>query len=372
MRKGETMGQQGREANTEYKALAEQVPAVVYASSFEKASVRYMIAEGPPRKSEEWFRLLAKATGEAIWDNDLLTGRQEWDGAAGALFGYPSHRGDIGAWWEDRLHPEDKERVLTSLHAVLEGGGEFWSEEYRFRRADGAYATVADRGYVARDGSGRPVRMVGSMADVTEQRRVAEELRQSEQRFRLTFETANVGMAHAAPDGRWLRVNDKLCDILGREREQIMRITFQDLTPPEELAASRERVRRMLAGEHGPYSVERRYIRKDGSRVWVNLKVSLVRKASGEPDYFVCVAEDISRRKLAELIPNPLTPRELEVLKLLSQWRTNKEIAQEINFSESMIKHHVHNILDKLAVKDRRKAVARAIAIGLITPPSQP
>lgn len=285
-------------------------------------------AEGALRKSEERFRLVARATGEAIWDNDLLTGEQEWDGATEALFGYPSpHRGVTAAWWEERMHPDDRNRVLRSLEALYEGTGEVWEEAYRFRKADGTYAEVEDRGYVVRDGSGKPVRMVGSMRDVTERKRQEEELKRSEELFRFTFEQADVGMAHVALDGRWIRVNDKLCEISGYAREELLGMTYLDLTLPKDVEASRDRVCRMLRGELGPYTVERRFVKKDGSRVWVSLSVSLVRKTSTEPNYLVCVADEITGLKLEEFLEAPLTPRELEILGQVVANRTDPQIS---------------------------------------------
>jgi PAS domain S-box-containing protein len=122
-------------------------------------------------------------------------------------------------------------------------------------------------------------------------------LLESEERFRATFEQAAVGMAHVGADGRWLRVNQKLCEIVGYSREELLSKTFQDITHPEDLGADLDELRRLLAGETGTYSMEKRYFRKDGPVVWINLTVSLVRGAAGEPAYFIAVIEDISRRK---------------------------------------------------------------------------
>ena len=320
------------------------------------------------RASEERFRLVVRATGEAIWDNDLLTGRQEWDGATEALFGYPPHSDGTGEWWEERIHPADRGRVLSGLDVLLGGGGERWEEEYRFRRADGSYARVADRGIMVRDGAGRPVRMVGAMADVTERRRQEEELAASEERLRAAFEAAGVGMAHLSPDGRWLRVNDKLCEIFGHSREELLGMSHLDLAQPEDLEAGEERARRLLEGKTGAYTVERRYVRKDGSRVWVELSVSLVRAASGGPDHLACVAEDVTARRIAELVPDPLTPRETEVLRGMIAGRKNAQIAKNLAYGLGTVKLDVRNVLAKLGVRDRREAAALAVHVGLLPP----
>lgn len=140
----------------------------------------------------------------------------------------------------------------------------------------------------------------GFIRDISERLRAEEDLRRSEERFRATFEQAAVGMAIVAPNGCWLRVNDRLCGIVGYGREELMGLTFQDITHPEDLDADLGHVRSLLAGETHTYSMEKRYLRKDGPVVWIELTVSLVREASGEPEYFIAVIEDITDRKLAE------------------------------------------------------------------------
>jgi PAS domain S-box-containing protein len=136
--------------------------------------------------------------------------------------------------------------------------------------------------------------------DIAERIRAEEALKESEQRFRATFDQAAVGIAHVGPDGRWLRVNQRLCDIVGYGREEFLKLTFQDITHPDDLDADIESLGPVLAGELPIYSREKRYIRKDGSIVWIALTVALVRHASGEPNYFISVIEDISARKRAE------------------------------------------------------------------------
>ncbi len=122
-------------------------------------------------------------------------------------------------------------------------------------------------------------------------------LRGSEALSRATFEQAAVGIAHVGADGRWLRVNDKLCAIVGYSREELLKSTFQDITHPDDLETDLDHLQQMLAGSIETYSIEKRYLREDRSVVWVNLTVSLTRTADGAPRHFISVVEDISARK---------------------------------------------------------------------------
>lgn len=115
--------------------------------------------------------------------------------------------------------------------------------------------------------------------------------------------------------------------------------------------------------------MEKRYIRKDGSRVWIDLNVSLMRRPSGEPECFIAAIMDVTPRKLKELVPDPLKPQEMEVLRLIAHRRINREIADELRYSQSAVKYHVRNILAKLRVPNRAQAADRAVEIGLLPPP---
>jgi PAS domain S-box-containing protein len=126
------------------------------------------------------------------------------------------------------------------------------------------------------------------------------ELYRSEERFRATFEQAAVGIALVGIDGRWLRVNQRLCAITGYPAEELLTKTFQDITHPDDLDLDLDHVGQLLAGKLTDYSLGKRYITRDGAAVWANLTVGLVRDEQGAPDYFVSVIEDISVRKRAE------------------------------------------------------------------------
>jgi PAS domain S-box-containing protein len=122
----------------------------------------------------------------------------------------------------------------------------------------------------------------------------------SDARFQATFEQAAAGIAMVATDGRWLRVNRRLCAIVGYTADELMATNFQQITHPDDLKADLDLLRQLLAGEIQTYALEKRYLRKDGAEVWVRLAVVLVRTATGVPDYFVAVIEDNSARRRAE------------------------------------------------------------------------
>jgi len=123
-------------------------------------------------------------------------------------------------------------------------------------------------------------------------------LKASEVRFEATFAEAAIGLAHIAPDGSWLRVNQALCDIVGYSEDELLQLTFQDITHPDDLESDLNLVKKVLDREIDSYSMEKRYFHKDGSTLWINLTVSLVWKESAEPDYFISAVENITARKL--------------------------------------------------------------------------
>ncbi|MBP0495777.1 PAS domain-containing protein [Pararoseomonas indoligenes] len=144
----------------------------------------------------ERYRLAQRATRDAIWDWNLQTNGVRWNEALQEAYGWaPGQVEPTGDWWIAQIHPEDRARVDRSIHAVIDGNGTSWSEEYRFRRADGTYAPVLDRGYVMRAGTGRPLRMIGAMLDLSGMRTAEAALRVSEERSRSILENVDAAFA---------------------------------------------------------------------------------------------------------------------------------------------------------------------------------
>jgi len=148
------------------------------------AGVAFDITE--VRKSEERLRLINLATNDAVWDWDLTTNAVWFGRGFETQFWYTREELEPGIEaWTSRLHPADRDDLVASIHAAVAAGNTTWSGEYRFRRRDGSYADVFDRGYIIHDNTGTPIRMVGSMMDVTERKRSQEQLQESRAALRM-------------------------------------------------------------------------------------------------------------------------------------------------------------------------------------------
>jgi PAS domain S-box-containing protein len=146
---------------------------------------RRRLAEEASRLSQQRFESVALATTDAIWDFNLDTKVIWWSDGVQKLFGYPAE--DISSkveWWLERVHPEDRDTVVEAIRKAAESGGRGWAGEYRFRRKDGSYAMVWDRGYVVCDAAGKPARFVGGISDISERRMAERALENSRRQLR--------------------------------------------------------------------------------------------------------------------------------------------------------------------------------------------
>ncbi len=255
-------------------------------------------AEEALRTSEQRFRALVQNASDIIMILEA-DGTIRYESPAGErVLGYePEER--VGTSAFDYLHPDDIGPVRCSFAELFEKPDNRMAVEYRVRDKRGSWRHFEVIGTnLLHEPSIRGI--VINSRDLTERKRAEEAYGESEERFRATFDQAAVGVAQVAPDGRWLRVNQRLCQITGYAEEELLEMKFQDITHPDDLDADLEYVRQLLTGEIETYSMEKRYLRRDGSTVWIDLSVSLVRGTSGEPDYFISVIEDISERVRAE------------------------------------------------------------------------
>lgn len=195
--------------------------------------------------------------------------------------------------------PEDHEVVLEQLNVCTTNPGKLFEWEIQKIRKDGAVLWVKERAQAIEDRTGRILVLV-VCEDVTARRLTQDIIRESEERWRALFEHAGVGITQLSLTGRFLRVNPRLCETLGYSSKTMMQLTFQELTHPDDLPVNLRYLEELKAGTLPSFSMDKRYRRSDDTWIWVNLTGSLVRAASGAPDYFIAVIEDISERKRAE------------------------------------------------------------------------
>jgi PAS domain S-box-containing protein len=150
------------------------------------------------------------------------------------------------------------------------------------------------------DEDSNPDYLICISEDITDRKQAEMALQEINERFRATFEQAAVGIAQNSLDGKFVRVNQKYCDIMGYSEAELLLTSFVEITHPEDIEIDNENARRLFSGELQTFTIEKRYIRKDGEIVWANLSVSLARDFLGEPQYVIGVVQDISDRKRSE------------------------------------------------------------------------
>jgi len=243
--------------------------------------------------------------------------------------GVPAGRPVIGQSHYD-VFPEIPDR-WRELHRRALAGETLSSEKDAFDRADGSTDWVRWVLKPWREADGR----IGGLAlysEVITPRVAAQlDLQAAEARYRAVFNQAAVGVALLSPEGRFLEVNDRYCQIAGYPKEERQALTFEQITHPDDVNSDWDQARALLAGRIQTYSMEKRYLRKGGELVWINLTVSLVRRPDGEPDYFVAVIEDIDLRKRAEAARQDSEERFRLMANVLPQimWITDAEGRRE-------------------------------------------
>ncbi len=286
-------------------------------------------AEAALQQSEYRYSSLAKAAPVGIFRTDAeghwLYVNERWCEIAGM-----TQEEAQGEGWVQALHRGDRDRILKEWYQAAKNNSPF-QDEYRFCNDDGVTTWVYGQAVAEKNNAGDITGYVGTVTDITSLKDAEKALQDSEQRFRATFNQAAVGIAHIAPDGKWLLVNDKLCEIVGYTHQELLYLTVEDITHPEDLETDLEYVRQMLAAEIQTYSIEKRYIKKDGDCVWIYLTVSLVRHTNGEPKYFIYVVEDITKRKQAEEEKKKIEAQFLRTQRLESIGTLAGGIAHDLN-----------------------------------------
>ncbi|ADG65972.1 PAS sensor protein [Planctopirus limnophila DSM 3776] len=171
---------------------------------------------------EERYRLAILATNDLIWDLDPVAGTVAWSEQYAATLGRTPESSDSLQWWIDRIHPADRERTARSLSAAVDGTATYWTADYEFLRADGVWASIHDRAYIARDAAGHARRVVGAMQDVTDRKRAETEVRRTAELLRAVAEGTSDAVFVKDRDGKYLLANQAACQFMGKPLEQVL------------------------------------------------------------------------------------------------------------------------------------------------------
>jgi PAS domain S-box-containing protein len=275
-------------------------------------------AEQEMRAADERFRLVSQATNDVVWDLDFASQRTWWNEGI-SQFGYARDEVDPAPeWWSERIHPDDRDELLARVWREIDAGCLSWTEQYRFRKADGSYIHIEDRAYIIRDGAGRPTRAIGAMMDVTKRRLAEDLLRRSEERFANVFNMSPVAITITrAADGRFLDANDALLQMLGYPRDEVVGHSSMAIGfwyTPEERMAMVERIQRQGSVRDFPM----RGRTKDGAMLDLLISVDQL-ELNGEPHLF-CFLTNITDRKRAEQALRDSEERFRSIVETTKDW----------------------------------------------------
>ena len=248
------------------------------------------------------FNLVVKATNDCVYDWDLKTNKIWWNEALSNTYNYPLEITETDLdFWEEKIHPKDMEALLQSIQNVFDEKLENWSAEYRFKRADGSYATVFDRGFVEYDKAKNPVRWIGSIIDITETKKAKEEIKKSELKFRTLYESLNDAI-FLVRNGIFLDCNSQTEKIFGCTKEDIIGYSPIDFSPEKQsdgrLSAEKamQYINAALNGK--PQNFEWTHCHLDKSLFCAEVSLNKI-ELDGEV-FLQAIVRDVTQRKQAE------------------------------------------------------------------------
>uniref|UniRef100_A0A832M3Y7 histidine kinase n=1 Tax=Oscillatoriales cyanobacterium SpSt-402 TaxID=2282168 RepID=A0A832M3Y7_9CYAN len=263
-------------------------------------------AESALQESETRFRQLAETVREGFFVFETTTSQYSYlNSACINISGIPTNPSQTDqeyfrgmTHWFQNIHPDDRDRIERALQQERQGSN--FNEEYRFIRPDGEIRWLKSQAFPIQDEANTIVRIVGTVEDITERKQIEEALRDSEERFRRAFDDAPIGISLVCPTGQFLKVNAHYCSLLGYTEEELLALTFQEITHSADLKTDEEGFRQLLSGEIRSFQMEKRYITKQGMTIPVLMNVAPIRDHDGRVIYCVGHIQDIRDRLRVE------------------------------------------------------------------------
>ena len=243
----------------------------------------------------------------------------------------------LGSGWQVAIHPDDLPRILKIFQEALDSVKPY-EVEGRFRRFDGEFRWFLFRGSPLRDRSGKVAKWYGTNTDLEERKRAEDALRKSEERWRSVFENSAIGVALTDLNGRFLATNRVFQAMVGYTEEELRAVSFLDVTHADYRQANWALVTELLEGKQRQFQIEKKYLRKDGSSIWVSNNVSLVPGTERVPRFIMALSEDITQRKRAEEAVQRSEAYLAEAQKLTQtgSWAAQVSLKENVNWSENV------------------------------------
>ena len=312
------------------------------------------LSEEKLKRSKERYDIIAKATNDTIWDVNLITNKTFWSSGIKDTYGYDYRHSDLSEsdWWYSKIHPNDLTRVQLSMADCLINKKSRWECEYRFMCADGTYKYIYDRGFLVMDDNGIPIRMIGAMQDITNQK-------QEEFHLKL-LESVIINMTNSVvitePDAKTgdqiiVFVNDPFIKMTGYSIEELIGNSpkmFQGINSDRK---ELDKIRKAIV-TYQKYQTEIINYKKNGEEYWINISISPVKNELGKPTHFIAIEKDVTERKLREI------ERE-HIIAELSQ--NNKDLKQFSYVTSHNLRAPIANLLGLTTLLDQYKITSKSL-----------
>ncbi|MFT5582421.1 MAG: PAS domain S-box-containing protein [Psychromonas sp.] len=274
--------------NTQIVRMGEQEGALSFLMMFKDISAK--------KRETELLKEGQRIVKMGYWEYDLRNQNIHWSDVTKEIHGVdkdyiPSLEKAINFYPEGKARETIEDKLSKAIN-----NHESFLVELELQKLDGSFLWVESRGRPMIE-NGECVRLVGTFMDISQRRKVENELRVSEESFKGAFEHSAIGMGLVSPDGKWLKVNESVSEITGYTNAELMNLTFADLTHPDDLEADLKLLKELIDGTRNSYKLEKRYIHKEGNIIWVILAVSMVKDEEGKPLHFVSQITDVTERK---------------------------------------------------------------------------